>query len=204
MPDIFELIFLPLLIHLSSTPHPFSTLFGGQWGSKGPKEMKIRATRLPPKRLGTDSQVGTALQAGAKNRTKETKPHLLWQALPPFSETPSCTAVLVPVCTWLSQEAAGDAALQLALMAAPLWLPPHTSGLSHCLLLLFPLLSGCLDSTAHTQLFAAPLSKGYPQWQWWHSQVFCKIGEGVDRKTFKELLAFTCKPKLTSFELPFI
>lgn len=126
MPEIFKLTFLPLLIHLSSRPHQFLTLFGGQWGSKGPKEIKIRATKtLLPKCLGIDSQVGAAPQAGAKNRTKETKPHLLGQASLPFSETPLCNAVLVPpVCTWLSQEAAGDAALQLPLVAAPLWLPP--------------------------------------------------------------------------------
>lgn len=97
MPDIFELTFLPLLIHLFSTPHQFSTLFKGQWGSKGPKEIKIRVTKTSlPKYLGIDSQIGAALQARAKNRTKETKPHLLGQALLPFSETPFRNAVLVP------------------------------------------------------------------------------------------------------------
>lgn len=94
----FELTFLPLLIHLSSTPHPFQTLLVGQWSSKGPKEIKIRVTKtLLPKCLGRDPRVGAALQTGAKNTTKESKPHLLWQALLPFSERPLCTAVLVPL-----------------------------------------------------------------------------------------------------------
>lgn len=159
----FELTFLPLLIHLSSTPHPLSTLLGGQWGSKGPKEIKIRVTKtLLPKCLGRDPRVGTALQTGAKNRTKESKPQLLWQALLPFSERPLYTAVLVPLfpkapgrarrlqevqqCSWHSLLLSGD-----------------TWGVSVPAPSLPPPLSLALPSTHTALCCSAP--KGCPQWQ---------------------------------------
>lgn len=190
MPDIFELTFLPLLIHLSSTPHPFSILLGGHWGSKGPKEIKIRATKmLLPKCLGIDSQVGTALQVGAKNRTKETKPHLIWQALPPFSETPFCIAVLAPPthCLHLAEPGGCRRCCTAAGTCGCSSLPstPTHLGSLTAWLLLFSLLSARLLSTAHTQLFAASLPKGCPYSdKWRHSQVCRKILEGVDRNTF--------------------
>lgn len=190
MPDVFQLIFLPLLIHLSSTPHPFLILFGGHRGSKGPKEIKIRATKtLLPKCLGIDSQVGAALQVGARNRTKETKPHLSWQALPPFSETPLGIAVLVPPthCLHLAEPGGCRRCCTAAGTCGCSSLPatPTHLGCLTAWLLLLPLLSACLLLAAHAQLFAASLPKGCPYGdKWWHSQICWKILEGVDRNIF--------------------
>lgn len=147
MPDTFKEIFC-LLIHLSSTPHSFSISFGGQWDFKGSKEIKIRMTKtLLPKCLG---DLGTD-----KTLPKETKLHLMWQALPPFSET--CFAVLfrsvlITVCIWLSQTAAAWETLHCNwyLLAAPLWFPlaAHPIRLTAWLLLLL-LHSACPLATAH-------------------------------------------------------
>lgn len=88
-------------------------------GFKGIQRDKNQKTLLPKclGELGTD-----------KTFPKETKPHLMWQALPPFSETHFAflfRSLLITVCIWLSQTAAARETLHCNwyLLAAPLWLP---------------------------------------------------------------------------------
>lgn len=210
--------FLSLLIHLSSTPYSVSIWFGGQWGSKGPKEIKIRVTKtLLAKLLGR-----------ARNRTdisKGNKTPLDATGFTSLLRNGFCILVLLSSnrCLHLAEPNSccpGEATLQLALAGcSSLPSTHHTSKVSHRL-------APSLPSSLSLLVWMLPPKHTHSplllySWKYVLTQETfrrCRVTTARNNEAiggfagkyytvlielfFKELLAFSCKPKKTSFELP--
>lgn len=212
-----QVTFLSLLIHLPSTPHSFTISFGGQWGLKGSKEIKIRVTKtLLPKCLR------------ARNRrdiSKGNKTPLDVTGITSLLRNAFCILVLVPPnhCLHLAETSSccpEEATLQLVLAGCSSLASTHyTSKVSHCLAPSPPSLPSLLVWmlplwSTHIALcfFGLESMFSHRNKTSRHCRVTVRNNGAIGgfagkfykvliEMLFKELLAFSCKPK-KPFEFP--